>query len=94
MAAHRFPAAQIPAMKVSQAHNQPPSPAAADCRFGIRVSMPPGDTFHNVLGADWETFHWFPDRESRDAAMADMAKRHRYSRIGDEPSVVLQSVER
>ncbi len=81
-------------MKVSQAHNQPPRPAAADCRFGIRVSMPPGDTFHNVLGADWESFHWFPDRDSRDAAMADMAKRHRYSRIGDEPSVVLQSVER
>lgn len=81
-------------MQVSQAHNQPARPAAADCRFGIRVSLPPGDTFHAVLGADWENFHWFPDRASRDAAMAEMAKRHRYSRIGDEPSVVLQSIER
>lgn len=81
-------------MTASQTHNQPPRPAEANCRFGIRVSMPPGDTFHAVLDADWESFHWFPDRESRDTAMAEMAKRHRYSRIGDDPSVVLQSVER
>ena len=56
--------------------------------------MPPGDTFRLILGDDWETFHWFPDRDSRDAAMKEMAKRHRYSRIGDDPSVVLQAVER
>lgn len=81
-------------MTVSQAHNQPPHPAEEDCRYGIRVCMPPGDTFRILLGDDWETFHWFADAASRDAAMAEMAKRHRYSRIGDDPSIVLQAVER
>lgn len=81
-------------MTVSQAHNQPARPAEHECRYGIRVTLPPGDTFHLVLGEGWETFHWFADAQSRDAAMADMAKRHRYSRIGDDPSIVLQAVER
>jgi hypothetical protein len=47
-----------------------------------------------VLGEDWETCHWFPDAASRDAAMAEMAKRHCYSRIGDDPSITLQAIER
>ena len=81
-------------MTISQPHNQPDQPAEADCRFGLRVRLPPGDTFASLLGDDWETFQWFPDRASRDAAMAEMAKRHRYSRIGDEPSIVLEAVER
>ena len=81
-------------MTVSQAHNQPPRPAESECRFGIRVCLPPGDTFRSILGGDWEQYHWFADASSRDDAMAEMAKRHRYSRIGDEPSIVLQPVER
>ena len=81
-------------MIVSQAHNQPPRPAEDQYRYGIRVCLPPGDTFHAILGDGWETFHWFPDPGRRDAAMAEMARRHRYSRIGDEPSIVLQAVDR
>jgi hypothetical protein len=81
-------------MQPSQAHNQPPPAAPEDRRFGIRVSLPPGDTFRGILGDDWETFHWFADRPSRDRAMQEMARRHRYSRIGDEPTIVLQAVER
>lgn len=81
-------------MTTSQAHNQPASPSDQERRFGIRVCLPPGDTFHAILGEDWESFHWFPDAASRDAAMADMARRHQYSRIGDDPSIVLQPVER
>ena len=81
-------------MKVSQAHNQPPRATPEACRFGIRVSLPPGDTFRTLLGDDWETFHWFADRAGRDAAMREMAGRHRYSRIGDAPSLVFEAVER
>ncbi|MGI9329494.1 MAG: hypothetical protein ACR2QB_02170 [Gammaproteobacteria bacterium] len=81
-------------MPVSQAHNQPGRLPAEHCRFGVRVSLPPGDTFRSVLGADWENCHWFPDAASRDAAMTEMARRHRYSRIGDDPSITLHAIER
>ena len=63
-------------------------------RFGIRVTLPPGDTFRNIAGNDWQAWHWFTDAASRDAAMADMARRHPYSRIGDEPRLVLEAVQR
>ncbi len=81
-------------MGICQQHNLPPERSIAEARFGIRVSLPPGDPFRRLLGDDWHTEHWFPDRASRDAAMAEMAKRHRYSRIGDEPRIVLEAIER
>jgi hypothetical protein len=58
------------------------------------VTLPPGDTFSRLLGSDWETWHWFNNARARDEAMADMARRHEYSRRGDEPRIVLQAVER
>ena len=81
-------------MRVSQPHNQPDRLPEEQCRFGIRVTLPPGDTFTEVLGGDWESFHWFPDASSRDEAMRDMARRHRYSRIGDDPRIRLEALER
>jgi len=63
-------------------------------RFGIRVSAPPGDPFTRLVGRDWHSFHWFATREERDRAMQEMGARHRYSRIGDVPSIVLEPVER
>jgi len=71
-----------------------PVPPDPERRFGIRVTLPPGDPFANLLGADWEAWHWFADRASRDAAMQDMARRHVYSRIGDDPQIVLEAVDR
>ncbi len=63
-------------------------------KFGIKISLPPGDSFAKIVGENWETFHWFCDSDSRNNAMAEMAKRHRYSRIGDNPRLVLQAIER
>ncbi len=68
-------------------------PGEADKPWGIRVTLPPGDTFQLVLGKDWEAHHWFADRASRDAAMKDMARRHEYSRIGDDPRIVLEPLD-
>jgi hypothetical protein len=82
-------------MDICHAHNLPVDSARrAERRFGIRVSLPPGDTFRRLVGDDWETTHWFATREERDAEMADMARRHRYSRIGDDPRIILQAVDR
>jgi hypothetical protein len=80
-------------VEISQPNNAT-RPADADCRFGIRVSAPPQDPFARLVGQDWHTFHWFVSREERDRAMQDMAARHRYSRSGDLPSIVLDPVER
>ncbi|NUQ50113.1 MAG: hypothetical protein HUU27_09375 [Phycisphaerae bacterium] len=80
-------------MEISQPNNAT-HPANVERKFGIRVSAPPGDTFRRLVGDEWQNFRWFASRAERDRALADMAARHRYSRIGDEPSLLLEPVER
>jgi hypothetical protein len=67
---------------------------SGELKFGIRVSAPPQDFFSNLVGKDWHTYHWFATPEERDRVMQDMGARHRYSRIGDVPNIVLEPVER
>ncbi len=66
----------------------------ADMRFGIRVTLPPGDTFQRLLGDDWETLHWYRSESERDAAYKQMAERHGYYRRTDNPTQVLEKVSR
>lgn len=82
-------------MEQSNPHNLShlrPEPAAL--RYGIRVTMPPGDPLRRVLGDDWHKEHWFASREERDGTLRDMASRHAFSRIGDTPSIRLDAIER
>jgi hypothetical protein len=74
-------------------HNARGQLAAAQ-PYGIRISLPPGDPFARLVGAEWQKLHWFASEQERDAVLADMASRHPYSRSGDEPSVVFEKVER
>jgi len=71
-------------------------PARANCErpFGIRVSLPPGDSMSKVLGGDWEHFHWYATEAERDAAFELMATRHGYYRKTDTPTQVLEKVTR
>ena len=71
-----------------------PQHAGAPREFGIRVSLPQGDTLRNLLGDDWERLHWYPSAGERDAAFARMAHRHGYYRATDNPTQVLEKVER
>ena len=80
-------------MEISQP-NTSTRPPQADGRFGIRVSAPPQEFFSRLVGADWHTVHWYATRAERDAALADMAARHRYSRGSDLPTTILEPVER
>ena len=61
--------------------------------YGIRLSLPAGDTFSRLLGVGWQQHHWFATREERDRAIADMASEHLYSRRGDRPTLVFETVE-
>lgn len=71
-----------------------PETADADRRFGIRVTLPPGDTLRNILGDDWERVHWYADAQERDHAYDAMATRHGYYRTSDAPTQVLEKIER
>ncbi len=71
-----------------------PESAGRDRNFGIRVTLPPGDTLRNILGDNWERLHWYPTEKERDAAFGQMAIRHGYYRSTDSPTQVLEKISR
>lgn len=81
-------------MEISNRHNLIDPPEDQELRYGIRVSLAATDPFRRLVQDRWETFHWYADAEQRDRAMTDMSKRHRFSRIGDQPSVLYEAVDR
>jgi hypothetical protein len=62
--------------------------------YGIRVCLRPGDPFAKLLGTDWQKTHWFFTAAERDRALEDMSRKHEYSRIGDQPALVFEKVEK
>jgi hypothetical protein len=48
--------------------------------YGVRVSLRQGDPFRKLLGPDWSRTHWYLSPSERDAALAEMARKHEYSR--------------
>lgn len=92
-------AADVPvycrAMDYCHRHNLvDPRTAGAERPWGIRVTLPPGDTLRKVLGDDWEKLHWYPSESQRDAAFEQMAIRHGYYRKTDTPTQVLEKIVR
>lgn len=71
-----------------------PDSAGAERRFGIRVTLPPGDTLRDIVGDDWEKLHWFASESERDRAFDDMVTRHGYYRDTDTPTQVLEKISR
>jgi hypothetical protein len=81
-------------MGISQPHNLRAPPVEKLRPYGIRVSLPQGDPFRKLLGPEWHRLHWFPTAQERDAALAEMGRRHEYSRKTDRPSLVFEKVEK
>ena len=71
-----------------------PATAGAERPWGIRVTLPDGDTMRRILGDNWEKLHWYPTEEERDAAFDAMAIRHGYYRKTDSPTQVLEKIVR
>ncbi len=71
-----------------------PDTAGRERSFGIRVTLPSGDTLRNVVGDDWEQFHWYATELERDAAYEKMAVKHGYYRDTDAPTQILEKVIR
>lgn len=82
-------------MDICHQHNLvDPAAAGHQRNFGIRVTLPAGDTLRKMLGDDWEKFHWYPTEGARDAAFERMAVRHGYYRKTDAPTQILEKVTR
>lgn len=71
-----------------------PAKAGAEKKFGIRVTLPPGDTLTRLLGEDWERHHWYATEAERDRKFANMMERHGYYRKTDNPTQILQKIVR
>ena len=71
-----------------------PERADAERRYGIRVTLPAGDTLRNLIGDDWENLHWYTSEAERDAAYDAMASRHGYYRTTDSPTQILEKIQR
>ena len=80
-----------PTMKICHDHNLA-TPLPIDKPYGIRVTLLPGDSFLNVIDADWERLHWFATSDERDQVLADMRGEHLYSRRGDQPTTAFQAI--
>ena len=79
-------------MKTCHAHNLNED-LDTDRPYGIRISLPAGDSFQALIGKDWEQFHWYASEYERDRALEDMASEHLYSRRGDRPRLIFEPVE-
>jgi hypothetical protein len=80
-------------MGYSNAHNLIEPPVTLPRPYGVRVSLRANDPFARLCGADWQRIHWFHTAAERDAAMAEMSRKHEYSRPGDRPALVYTKVE-
>ena len=62
--------------------------------YGIRITLRDNDPFRNLLGPEWQRFHWFATARERDQALVEMSRKHEYSRQGDRPALVFTKVEK
>ena len=79
-------------MSTCQTHNLRHPTSTAPRAYGVRVSLPAGDPFRKLLGEDWSRTHWYETAEERDAALAEMSRKHEYSRPGDRPALSFEKV--
>src|SRR5690242_7598529 len=81
------------AMAIGHPHNLRRPDAGIQRPYGVRITLKAGDPFRKLLGADWNKTHWFGTSAERDAALVEMARKHEYSRPGDQPALRFEKVE-
>ena len=78
---------------IQSAHNLRTPHTEEPCPYGIRISLKTNDPFRKLLGPDWHRLHWYRSAEERDAALAEMRRRHDYSHPLDAPTLIYSKVE-
>jgi hypothetical protein len=79
--------------EICQPHNLRKVTGQGPKPYGVRVSLMLGDPFRKIMGADWQRVHWYASAAERDAGLADMSRKHEYSRSGDRPALLFEKVE-
>ena len=80
-------------MGISNPHNLQRAATIEPRPFGVRVGLRTGDPFAKLCGPDWQRTHWYSTAAERDAALAEMSRKHEYSRSGDRPALIYTKVE-
>ena len=80
-------------MGIANEHNLA-VPIAGQRLYGVAVRLRRGDPFRKLLGDDWSQVHWYATSTERDRALAEMARKHEYSRAGDAPALIFEKTER
>ncbi len=78
---------------ICQPHNLRRPIAQGPKPYGVRVSLRPGDPFSKIMGAEWHRSHWYATAAERDAELAEMSRKHEYSRAGDKPALLFDKIE-
>ena len=81
-------------MAVQSAHNLRKPQTQVPHPYGVRISLKVNDPFRKILGPDWQRHHWYASAEARDGALAEMSRRHDYSRPQHAPALVFTKVEK
>ena len=81
-------------MGIASAQNMARTVPVLPQPYGIRVRLKRGDPFAKLLGTDWQKTHWYFTAEERDRVLEEMSRKHEYSRIGDQPALVFEKVEK
>jgi hypothetical protein len=81
-------------MDICHSHNRRAGLRAGPKTFGLRLSLPEGDTMSSVLGDGWHTFEWFRSDEERARRIAELTAQFTYYRKGDRPTYVIEKVDR
>jgi hypothetical protein len=79
--------------EICQPHNLRKPVGHGPKPYGTRVSLRPGDPFRRIMGADWQCVYWYATPAEREAALAEMSRKHEYSRAGDKPALLFEKVE-
>jgi hypothetical protein len=45
------------------------------------------------MGAEWYRSHWYATAAERDSTLAEMSRKHEYSRTGDRPALLFEKIE-
>lgn len=80
-------------MSIAAPHNLRRPAGTGPKPYGVRVSLRSGDPFRKIIGAEWHRVHWYATVAERDAALAEMSRKHEYSRAGDKPALLFEKVE-